>query len=298
MAKGSDKLSPETVVEDIHKLLQEVIEGRTIDIPEEYINQFKENVASAIVRQLTPRTSDRKEKVLYFSEVGKPCARALWYDHNECEKEALHPDNLTKFMYGDILEEFLILLVKLSGHKVTDEQKQVQLPLHDGWVLRGRIDFKIDDVLVDAKSASSFAFKKFSEGKLVENDPFGYMAQLACYTEAEGSEGSPGFLVIDKQHGKIVLHQPSKRDLENAVPCGQMLVSVIEAPEPPDRLYLDQPYGKSGNRTLGIECSFCNKKKECWKDANNGKGLRSFKYSDGRVIHLTDITREPRIEEL
>ena len=294
----SEKKTVSTVVVDIEETIQKIIDGTEVDIPAEYLEQFKTNVSEAIVRQLTPRTSSRKEKVLYFSEVGKQCGRALWYAHNGGKSESISPDNKIKFMYGDILEEFLILLIKVAGHDVTEEQKQVVIPLHDGWELRGRIDFKIDGTLIDAKSASTFAFKKFSEGKLITDDPFGYMAQLAGYAMKETSMGAPGFLAIDKQHGKLALFQPTKTQLAHSVPDAQMLVHTIELPDPPPRYYDDKPYGKSGNHALEMDCSFCNYRKECWKESNSGAGLRSFQYADGRVVHFTQLAREPNLKEV
>ena len=37
---------------------------------------------------------------------------------------------------------------------------------------------------------------------------------------------------------------------------------------------------------------YCDYKKICWSDANNGKGLRVFDYSDGKHF-LTHVEREP-----
>jgi hypothetical protein len=47
---------------------------------------------------------------------------------------------LLNFLYGHILEEVLLLLVELAGHKATDKQKQVNL---NG--VKGHIDCKIDN---------------------------------------------------------------------------------------------------------------------------------------------------------
>lgn len=100
-----------------------------------------------------------------MSNIGKP-ARQLWFD-NLYNKSSTQSSSLQiKFLYGHILEELLLMLVRMSGHKVTDEQKEVVV---DG--IKGHIDCKIDGEVVDIKSASGFAFSKFSKGILPEDDP-------------------------------------------------------------------------------------------------------------------------------
>ena len=61
----------------------------------------------------------------------------------------------------------------------------------------------------------------------------------------------------------------------------------------PDRCYSDIPEGVSGNRKLAIGCVFCPHK----ESANQGKGLRAFKYEKGPT-YFTNIAKEPRVEEI
>ena len=44
-------------------------------------------------------------------------------------------------------------------------------------------------------------------------------------------------------------------------------------------------------------CNYCPYKFECHKDANNGEGLRGFKYSKG-VTYFTQVIKEPNVEEV
>ena len=287
----------DTVVQDIYDTIESVLNGTQKDIPQEYLDSFNEGVNNAIRRAFTPRNKVRKDKTLYFSEVGKPCVRAIWYDLNGYKREPLQPSNVIKFLYGDILEELLILLVKLSDHEVTDEQKAVEIELHNGWKLRGRIDFKIDGTLVDAKSASSYAFKKFSEGSLPDNDPFGYLAQLGCYSIAEKDNSNIGFLAIDKQNGTLTYYAPHETDMAISIPDWELLIDTLEGDTPPPKRYTDKAFGKSGNKCLAIECSYCSHKDTCWTDANGGYGLRKFVYS-GKPVFMTDVKREPKVPEI
>lgn len=291
MAKEID-----TLIDDINSMLQTIIEGDAVEIDEAAIDVMCANIKESLIRQFTPRTEPRKPKSLYFSEAGKPCLRAVWYGIRNYDREPLLPSNLVKFIYGDILEELLGFLVKQSGHSITDSQKSCVINLPNGWQLRGRLDYKIDGIVVDAKSASTYAFKKFTEGTLPENDPFGYMTQLANYAIHEGQGEGVGFLVIEKQNGTIALYQPDAMDLVAAVPDWEEYINSIESEVPPDREFRDKKFGKSGNMCLEMECSYCPYKKECWSNANRGKGLRLFFYS-GKPVYMTEVKREPKVAE-
>jgi hypothetical protein len=48
---------------------------------------------------------------------------------------------------------------------------------------------------------------------------------------------------------------------------------------------------------LAIGCVFCGYKEHCWSDANQGKGLRKFKYSTG-IRYLTQVHKTPDVEEV
>ena len=50
--------------------------------------------------------------------------------------------------------------------------------------------------------------KNFKNGEIVNDDPFGYHAQLSGYEEAEGTNQGGGFLVADKSSGDICFYKP------------------------------------------------------------------------------------------
>ena len=102
-----------------------------------------------------------------------------------------------KFLYGHLLESLLLTLTRLAGHEVTEEQKEINI----AGVL-GHQDCRIDDMLVDVKSASGNSFKKFASGRLSEDDPFGYIGQLSAYAE-DKQDKEAAFFVIDKQNGNL-----------------------------------------------------------------------------------------------
>jgi hypothetical protein len=231
------------------------------------------------------------EFTLRMSNIGRP-ARQLWYEYNlPSESSVPSPATQVKFLYGHILEEIVLMLVRAADHKVTDEQKEI-----DVRGIKGHIDCKIDGEVVDVKTASKIAFNKFREGRLREDDPFGYMSQLAGYEEAEkSSEG--GFLVINKESGELCLYRPEELDKPNISKQIQDVRKALKLATPPARCYESVPDGKKGNMKLNRNCNYCSYKFECYKDANNGRGLRAFKYANGPT-YLTHVEVAPRVEEI
>jgi hypothetical protein len=229
----------------------------------------------------------RGKPTLRMSNIGRP-DRQLWYDINgKGEREKLLPATLIKFAYGDMIEQMILLYAKMAGHSVEQEQAEVEV---DG--IKGHIDAVIDGVLVDVKSASSFSFQKFESGALFlpDNDPFGYVAQLAGYIEAVNPGGRGGFLAVDKTLGKICFCEIPRHVLDQYRVRDRIahIKEVIASDIIPPRCYPDVPDGKSGNMKLGTGCSYCPHKFNCWED------IKTYIYSTG-PRYLTKVVREPRV---
>ena len=75
------------------------------------------------------------------------------------------------------------------------------------------------------------------------------------------------------------------------------LLCDLELDTPPDLCYNPIPDGKKGNMQLPKGCTWCKYKYECHKDANDGNGLRTFKYSTG-YKYLTHVESEPKVDEI
>jgi hypothetical protein len=279
----------ETLVEDIYNLFT----LDPIDMNEEevdgHINTFGEMLKVHIKDFLYDKPRDRGN--LRLSAIGKP-DRQLWYDVNKPLVDGeLKPSTRIKFLYGYILEELLLLCASVAGHEVKDQQKEVTV---EGVI--GHQDSMIDGVLVDCKSASGPGFDKFKYNRVAEDDPFGYIAQISAYAEANGVDRA-AFLAINKSTGEICLSQVHKMEMINAKNRIRHLKGLVKNSNLPDRCYSDVPDGKSGNYKLAIGCVYCGHKQECWADANNGKGLRVFNYAKGKR-HLTRVGKEPEVEEV
>ena len=279
------------VVEDIYEALAPLTEGKHLDITDEAIEDFGEKMKDALRSWARPPKRDSSFS-LRMSNIGKPIRR-LWFDkHSEVSKEAHSPKTFIKFLYGHLLEEVVLMLARLTEHTIDSEQKEIKV---EG--ISGHMDCKIDNEVVDIKTASGYAFRKFSNGSLSEDDPFGYIPQLTGYEEAEGTSAG-GFLVINKENGELCFYAPDELDKPNIKYKINNTLKALNKVKPPTELCYEPVYeGKKGNKKLHKNCSYCPHKFECFKDSNEGKGLRIFKYNKG-LTYFTKVMAEPRVEEV
>lgn len=238
----------------------------------------------------TERPTEREEKVLYFSEVGDPCPRRLWYRYNQPEV-ATKPDGraLLKFFYGDMLEELVLNVAEDAGHSVTNKQERVIYDIGDGWVVRGRIDAVIDGVVVDVKSVTKYSEEKFKND--LQEDPFGYYQQLNGYAAALNNDNA-GFVTIQKELGHVNYYPIEvnkglfRMQAEHAVET----VS-LDSPDTINRLPAVPQSKTSKNKKLCTSCGYCNYKKQCWPE------MRTFMYSSGPEF-LVEVVDTPRVMEI
>lgn len=279
--------SIDTLVEDIQDLFRKPHEADA-----RRVAALGEALAGTIARRLA---EERTGSYLRMSNLGKG-DRQLWYEVNGYPAdpgEELSPSAKIKFLFGDILEHLLIFLAEEAGHSV--ENKQAEVVVDD---VPGSIDCTIDGVLVDCKSASTYAYKKFERHGLSDDDPFGYLEQLSGYSEGLGGiDGA--FLVIGKELGNICLDRHPKDELAAYRVRDRIkhAKEVVASEEIPERCYLPKPEGKSGNLVLDVNCSYCPHKKKCWAGVNNGVGLRTFAYASGPK-HFVEVKKEPEVYEI
>ena len=278
----------DTIATDIKNLVAGISNGKPANVTEENMDKFLTNIKEAFNSWNNPiREKDGK---LRMSVLGKP-PRQLWYDRFSPKKTKSYDASLNiKFLYGHILEHLLLYLAELTGHKVADQQKKVEIDN-----IKGHIDATVDGEVCDVKSASSFSFKKFKTGELVGDDPFGYHAQLSGYETGMGTNKG-GFLVMDKSTGDVCFYKPDELAKPNVPNLIKTLQDTLKRNSPPDRCY-QLSETKGGNKSLPIGCQFCAHKWECYQDANDGKGLRVFKYSN-RYVYLAQVNRQPNVEEI
>ena len=278
------------LVDDIYKVVSTKEVPEDVDLYEE-IERFGENCKRLMSNLFTEKRDGRK---LRMSNIGRD-DRYLWNVVNNPDvEEEMTPNTYVKFMYGHLIEEMLLFLTRLSGHEVTDEQKLCEV---NG--ITGSMDCKIDGVVTDVKSVSSFGFKKFKDGNLAYDDPFGYVAQIKGYAHSEG-ETKFGWLAMDKQNGHLTYLLYDSEDTQAPVydkisfDIGEHIDRVkklVEQPEAPEHCHETVPDGKSGNLKLAVGCSYCPYKHTCWP------GVRTFLYANG-PRYLTEVVNEPKVAEV
>jgi len=231
---------------------------------------------------------------LSLSSIGTPCKRKLWYKINQpTSADPLPANALLKFFFGDMIEELILAIVKAAGHEVKGEQDR--LDVHG---IKGHRDCVIDGITVDVKSASPFAFKKFKDGNLREDDPFGYISQLSSYVYA--GQDDPlvtnkthgAFLVIDKVNGHICLDMYDfTEELKTKEEEMLAAMELVKGEIPEDRIPPVPQSKTSPNTKLDVSCSYCEFNKVCWPEA------RVFLYNTG-PLYLVDVVNEPCVFEL
>jgi len=282
-------MTPETIPADVYRLLCEKKLGKDVDV-DAVLDEFASECRQILADALKP---DQPRNTIRLSGVGKP-NRKVWNDVNGVKPEPLMGHTRMKFLFGHLTESLLLSLVELSGHEVSEKQKTKKVA-----GVRGSQDCRIDGVLADVKSASSYGFKKFREGTLAADDPFGYIAQIKAYAHEDG-DTTYGWLAMDKQNGHLCwlqydesdtshpMHKYLNWDVEARV---KELKKLVASPLIPSLCYEPVKDGESGNTKLGIACSYCEYKAECFP------GLRTFLYSTG-PRYLVDVGKEPRVTEL
>lgn len=253
----------DTLVEDIYA---RVLTPQGVDTKN--LTVAAANMGKLIGKQLM-REDDRErpEKTLFASEIGEVCNRKIWFKlHRPDLVETLLPHARIKFMYGDMLEQLVLLLAREAGHEVTEEQKGYEVEIDRGWKIRGRQDATIDGIKIDVKSASEYSFKKFQAGLTPSQDAFGYLPQLGFYNHDTRKERA-GFLAIDKTLGTLALdmHEGPSLEAHYHVAVGNKDLKALERPGmPPDRGYEPVKDAKLGVTKLGPNCAYCGFKSACW----------------------------------
>ena len=286
----STNKTTDSVVQDIYALMESKVAHPSVSVELE-IEEFGESVKT-LMRTEFGREKREDNRKLRLSNIGRT-DKYLWNHFNGTEGEKIQPHTYVKFMYGHLIEEMLLFLTRMAGHSVTDEQKVCKV---DGIV--GHMDCKIDGIVTDVKSASSFGFKKFKDGSLAFDDPFGYIDQIKAYAHSEG-ETQFGWLAMDKANGHLTYLKYDLEDTQAPVyevlktPITERVAHVkklVEQPEPTEWCYQPVPDGKSGNSKLSIGCSYCQFKDHCYPE------LRVFNYSYGPKF-LVEVVNEPRVQE-
>lgn len=282
-------MSPTTIPADIYRMLIKKQPAKGVDI-EQVADEFAGACRDALIEALT--VEQERRGVLRLSAVGKP-DRQVYQEYHGVEGEQLAGSTYIKFLYGHIIEALVLALTEAAGHEVTEKQKVCRV---EG--VKGHQDCRIDGVLTDVKSASTYGFKKFKDRKMPFDDPFGYVAQMKGYAHEEG-DTEFGWLVMDKQHGHIEyvkydmdkLTKAEKKVFDYDITERVQHLKKLVRDSIPAICYEPEPDGKSGNEKLAVGCSYCAFKHQCFPE------LRTFIFASGPK-YLTKVERAPNVTEV
>ena len=259
--------------------LVNVLDGKA-EMPSYLFDEFAELSKKALEKHFTRKEEDFR---LRMSNVGKPLCQ-LQMQAKGVEPEKPSHDFIVRMIIGDMLEALVIVLLKAAKIEVKSQHQKVSLGVGDRQI-EGEYDIELDDGIYDIKSVSPFSFTtKFNADngydKIKQSDSFGYISQGHGYGMA-ANKPFKGWIAINKTTGEIVFTDSKHTDEEQKEVYSKIYnTSVALLDEKPfERCFTDVEevyYSKpTGNRTLGIECSYCPYKHDCWDNLEFRRQLPS-----------------------
>ena len=251
----------------LHKFMTDAANGKTTFTDEQAFD-IGVDVANAILRQFGSGKS-RDEFRLRMSNIGRPTCQ-LWFDKNKPETALPKPSTFVmNMMIGDIVEAVFKGLLKGAGVEYKDtDHVSLMVGDTDPVTIKGSYDLVLDDAVDDVKSASPWSYmNKFeSFDTLKKGDSFGYVGQLAGYSEASGYKAG-GWWVVNKANGEFKYVPAEGMDKKEELDKIAKTVETVNenkfkrcfkaVPE----TYRGKP---SGNMVLNDNCKFCDYRFECW----------------------------------
>ena len=259
--------------------LVNVLDGKA-EMPSYLFDEFAELSKKALEKHFIRKEEDFR---LRMSNVGKPLCQ-LQMQAKGVEPEKPSHDFIVRMIIGDMLEALVIVLLKAAKIEVKSQHQKVSLGVGDRQI-EGEYDIELDDGIYDIKSVSPFSFTtKFNADngydKIKQSDSFGYISQGHGYGMA-ANKPFKGWIAINKTTGEIVFTDSKHTDEEKKEVYSKIYnTSVALLDEKPfERCFTDVEevyYSKpTGNRTLGIECSYCPYKHDCWDNLEFRRQLPS-----------------------
>ena len=259
--------------------LVNVLDGKA-EMPSYLFDEFAELSRKALEKHFTRQKEDFR---LRMSNVGKPLCQ-LQMQAKGVEPEKPSHDFIVRMIIGDMLEALVIVLLKAAKIEVKSQHQKVSLGVGDRQI-EGEYDIELDDGIYDIKSVSPFSFTtKFNADngydKIKQSDSFGYISQGHGYGMAV-NKPFKGWIAINKTTGEIVFTDSKHTDEEKKEVYSKIYnTSVALLDEKPfercftdiEEVYYSKP---TGNRTLGIECSYCPYKHDCWDNLEFRRQLPS-----------------------
>ena len=189
------------------------------------IMDFAKECEESVERQL----NKKRKFSIRMSGLGRPLCQQLL--DRQGMKEDMDYNALFRFLFGDLVESVMVLIMEQAEVDIVAKQKPVKLTIA-GHEVTGTLDLILRDEMGiekvwDVKSASEWAFKFKYTGfggydKIKEDDPFGYVMQGHLYGEATGLPFG-GWIVVNKSSGELAMVEAptsaALRTVSLATPC-------------------------------------------------------------------------------
>jgi len=272
----------------VHQYMTDAINGKST-MSEEVIEQVGNDVKEALRKQFGGGVK-RGDFRLRMSNLGRPTCQ-LWFDKNKPEEASSKPNNfMMNMMLGDIVEAVFKGLLKGAGVKY-EEPENVTLDLGDTKIA-GTYDLVLDGAVDDVKSASGWSYdNKFVDYEtLREGDAFGYVSQLVGYAKA-AKKKIGGWWVVNKANGAFKYVSASNANEEEEMRKIKATVETVNANkfarcfEPIEETFRGKP---TGNKILGVNCSFCSYKDSCWDNLQQLPSVMS-KAQFPKVVNYVEL---------
>lgn len=243
-------------------------------ISEDAIEQAGEQFKAALRRQLIKSPEGKDPFRLRMSNLGKPACQLQMEKNTEVMGARRPYNHVIKMLIGDATECIINAILPATNINVTGANEETSVEIN-GVRIKGTDDLEIENKVFDVKSSSPWAFdNKWSRGwqGLMENDNFGYRAQLLAYSKGRGIDPG-GWIVVNKSTGEIavILCEASESDKEQIWKDVEKTVSKIVNDEPFQRCFepeVDTFRGvPTGATKLPMACVFCDYLKSCWPEA-------------------------------
>jgi len=277
----------------VGRFLTGLSEGKT-SIPVDLVTEFTTNLHTTFLTDW--ERANEGKFTLRMSNLGRPLCQTQMEKEGAPTSPVFNNLKPVRFATGDMLEHWLIMILKASGVPVDATDIPCSLEIF-GENITGTADIIIDGKVYDIKSASSFSVsRKWNWGfqALVEDDPFGYITQGYCYSEAL-KKPFGGWLVINKNNGELLIIEPPTDDTQHrkeALRQAQHTVKTIVENGKFQRQYdvIEEMFRKkpTGNTILPFTCSWCDYRESCWENLQYRPSVMS-KAVDPKWVYYVDL---------
>jgi hypothetical protein len=261
----------------IQDYMQKATRGE-VTVSPSAIMDFAKECEESVEKQL----NKKRKFSIRMSGLGRPLCQQLL--DRQGIQEDMDYNALFRFLFGDLVESVMVLIMEQAEVDIVAKQKPVKLTLA-GHEVTGTLDLILRDEMGiekvwDVKSASEWAFKFKYTGyggydKIKEDDPFGYVMQGHLYGEATGLPFG-GWIVVNKSSGELAMVEApdwQAEDRKEYLKDAERRVKRLLDPDPKfvkpfksefETYKVKGEVIRTGNKILPKICSMCGYRSHCW----------------------------------